>query len=54
MHRALALGAVFLTGCATTTNFYPLSELTALDPTDDRAEILDRARDVAPTQRTAT
>lgn len=52
MHRALALGAVFLTGCATTTTFYPLSELTALDPTDDRAEILDRAREVAPTQRT--
>lgn len=52
MHRALALGAVFLTGCATTSTFYPLSELTALDPTDDRAEILDRARDVAPTQRT--
>lgn len=54
MHRALALGAVFLTGCATTaTTFYPLSELTALDPTEDHAEILDRARDVAPTQRTA-
>lgn len=53
MNRALALGAVFLTGCATTTAFYPLSELTALDPTEDRAEILDRARDVAPSQRTA-
>jgi hypothetical protein len=53
MHRALALGAMFLTGCATTSStFYPLTELTALDPTDDRAEILDRARDVAPTQRT--
>lgn len=52
MKRAALLFSLAATGCATPSTFYPLSELTALDPVDDRAELLARAPEVAPTQRT--
>jgi hypothetical protein len=44
-----------LAGCATTgsVTFYPLDELKALDPTEDRAELLAHASEVAPSKRTA-
>jgi hypothetical protein len=52
MHRAVPCLAALLTACATTP-FFPVYELTALDPVEDRAEVLQRAREVAPTQRDA-
>jgi len=53
MHRSLLAVGLALSGCATSSTFYPLSELQALDPMEDRAELLAHARDVAPSQRGA-
>ncbi|MEW5741410.1 MAG: hypothetical protein AB1938_20990 [Myxococcota bacterium] len=53
MKRAVIAVGLAVTGCATSSPFYPLSELQALDPTEDRAEVLARAPEVAPSQRTA-
>lgn len=52
LRSALVVVTVMLTGCATGGQFYPLSELKALDPVDDAAEVLAHAREVAPSQRT--
>ncbi|MCC6335892.1 MAG: hypothetical protein IT380_18115 [Myxococcales bacterium] len=53
MNRALPLLWLPLAACATASQFYPLSELQALDPVEDRAELLAHAPQVAPSQRTA-
>jgi hypothetical protein len=52
MHRPLLCLALALTGCATsTTPFYPLDELRALDAPESREELLARALEVAPSKR---
>jgi hypothetical protein len=50
--KAATLCAFVLTGCATTTTaFYPLDELQALDAPENRGEVLAHALEVAPSKR---
>jgi hypothetical protein len=50
--KAATLCALVLTGCATTTTaFYPLDELQALDAPENRGEVLAHALEVAPSKR---
>lgn len=51
MNRPSLLLVLFLTGCATTTAFYPLDELQALDAPENRGEVLAHALEVAPSKR---
>ncbi len=53
MNRLTILSLALLSGCATTssTAFFPLDELRALDDAENRAEVLERALQVAPSKR---